>query len=162
MSHLRFKSSTNSQVFKELNFPTQTRGIGGYHIITFSPAVSMFSPMQNKMVVSELGHPFIYASLCVCGGGGVCPAWKCQVIMHYGRKCMFKLPADSRVESGLRNGGKDGSASCIRKRASTWARTSSGRSMIQRVYFYGSRCWKKCLFRHVNLKHSQIQLKRRH
>lgn len=39
---------------------------------------------------------------------------------------MSKLLADSRVESELRNGGNDGSASCIMKRASAWARKSMG------------------------------------
>lgn len=52
-------------------------------------------------------------------------------VMHLGRKHMMKLLADSRVESELRNGENDGPASCIMKRASTWARRSLGTSMIQ-------------------------------
>lgn len=46
---------------------------------------------------------------------------------------MSKLPADSRVESELRNGGNVGSASCIMKRASTWARKSMGIPMMQTI-----------------------------
>lgn len=54
-------------------------------------------------------------------------------VMHYGRKYMLKLLADSRVKSELRNGENDGSASCIMKKASTWAKRSLGTSMTQRV-----------------------------